>query len=144
MSKEVREVSPGIFKVVPEQLEFDFEEVTTVYEAIPIEVHDEAPRGLPTDDKSRKGMPIFRGPLMYFPDALLAVAAVCKAGNDQHNPGEPMHWERGKSMEQMDTALRHMMDHGLGNLKDSDGQWHIAKAAWRLLAELQLTIEGSR
>lgn len=96
---------------------------------------------LPTDDKARKGLPIFRGPLMYFPDALLAVAAVCKAGNDQHNPGEPLHWAREKSTEQLDTALRHMMDHGMGNTLDTDGMYHLAKAAWRILAELQLTIE---
>lgn len=96
---------------------------------------------LPTDDKARKGLPIFRGPLMYFPDALLALAAVCKIGNDQHNPGEPLQWAREKSTEQMDTALRHMMDHGLGNTQDIDGAWHLAKAAWRILAELQLTIE---
>ncbi len=99
---------------------------------------------LPTDDKLRKGLPIFRGPLMYFPDALLALAAVCKAGNDQHNPGEPLHWAREKSTEQMDTALRHMMDHGLGVSVDTDGMWHLAKAAWRILAELQLTIEKAQ
>ncbi len=96
---------------------------------------------LPTDDAARKNLPIFRGPILYFPDALLALAAVCKAGNDQHNPGEPMHWAREKSTEQMDTALRHMMDHGMGVTVDTDGQWHLAKAAWRILAELQLTIE---
>jgi hypothetical protein len=96
---------------------------------------------LPTDDKGRKALPVFRGPLMYFPDAILAIAAVCKAGNDQYNPGQPLHWAREKSTEQMDTALRHMMDHGMGNTKDVDGTYHLAKAAWRLLAELQLTIE---
>lgn len=96
---------------------------------------------LPTDDKARKGLPIFRGPLMYFPDAMLALAAVCKIGNDQHNPGEPLRWAREKSTEQMDTALRHMMDHGLGATQDIDGAWHLAKAAWRILAELQITIE---
>lgn len=99
---------------------------------------------LPTDDKARKALPIFRGPLMYFPDALLAIAAVCKAGNDQHNPGEPLHWAREKSVEQLDTAMRHMMDHGLGNRLDTDGTWHLAKAAWRLLAELQLSIEEAQ
>lgn len=99
---------------------------------------------LPTDDKSRKALPVFRGPLMYFPDAILEIAAVCKTGNDQHNPGEPLHWARGKSTEQMDTALRHMMDHGMGTSKDIDGRYHLAKAAWRLLAELQLTIEKDR
>lgn len=109
------------------------------------EVDDHAePRGLPKGDADRKALPIFRGPLMYFPDALLAVADVCKKGNDQHNPGQPMHWAREKSTEQMDTALRHMMDHGLGVHKDTDNTWHLAKAAWRILAELQLTIEKSR
>ena len=97
---------------------------------------------LPTDDAGRKALPVFRGPLMYFPDAFLAIAAVCKAGNDQHNPGQPLHWAREKSTEQMDTALRHMMDHGTGNTRDVDGTYHLAKAAWRLLAELQLTIEA--
>lgn len=101
-------------------------------------------KGLPTDDASRKGLPIFRGPLMYFPDAMLALAAVCKVGNDQHNPGQPLHWAREKSTEQMDTALRHMIDHGLGNTKDVDGTYHMAKAVWRCLAELQLTIEKDR
>ncbi len=95
---------------------------------------------LPTDDKARKELPVFTGPLMYFPDAIAEVARVCKIGNDQHNPGEPMHWARGKSMDQMNTALRHMMDHGTGNTKDGDA-YHLAKAAWRILAELQLTIE---
>lgn len=101
----------------------------------------EVPPKLPTDDAARKSLPVFRGPLMYFPNALLEVARVCKVGNDQHNPGQPMHWARGKSTEQMDTALRHMMDHGLGNTRDIDGTYHLAKAAWRILAELQLTIE---
>lgn len=96
---------------------------------------------LPTDDKARKALPIFRGPISYFPDALLELARVCKAGNDQHNPGEPLHWAREKSVEQMDTAMRHMMDHGTGNPVDVDNTYHLAKAAWRLLAELQLTIE---
>jgi hypothetical protein len=99
---------------------------------------------LPTDDKSRKALPIFTGPLMYFPDALLAIAAVCKAGNDQHNPGEPLHWAREKSTDQLNTALRHMMDHGGGTRLDVDGTWHLAKAAWRLLAELQLSIEEAQ
>lgn len=99
---------------------------------------------LPTDDKSRKALPIFRGVMMYFPDALLAVAEVSRIGNDQHNPGQPLHWAREKSIEQMDTALRHQMDHGTGVFKDTDGTWHLAKAIWRLAAELQLTIEAHR
>jgi Domain of unknown function (DUF5664) len=99
---------------------------------------------LPTDDKARKSLPIFDGFLMYFPDACLAVADVSMKGNAQHNPGEPLHWARGKSMDQMNTALRHMMDHGMGNLKDVDDTYHLAKAAWRILAALQLAIEAHK
>jgi hypothetical protein len=34
-----------------------------------------------------------------------------------------------------------MLDHGAGLIKDDDGTYHLAKAVWRLCAELQLTIE---
>ena len=97
---------------------------------------------LPTTDAERKAIPVWDGCVMYFPKALLAIAAVSKAGNDQHNPGEPLHWARGKSMDQMNTAMRHMMDHGVGTVLDTDGQRHLAKAAWRILAALELSIEG--
>lgn len=99
---------------------------------------------LPTTDAERKALPLWTGVVMYFPDALLAVAAVSKAGNDQHNPGEPLHWQRDKSTDQMNTASRHMLDHSLGNRKDEDGTYHLAKAAWRLLAALQLAIEADQ
>lgn len=102
------------------------------------------PQLFPESAQGRKDHPIFTGVMMYFPDAIAAVAAVSKAGNDQHNPGQPLHWAREKSTDQMDTATRHMMDHGVGHTKDSDGKYHLAKAAWRTLAELQLTIEKER
>jgi hypothetical protein len=113
-----------------------------------------------TDYEGRKAIPIFEGVVMYFPKALAAVAEVSHAGNQQHNPGEPLHWARGKSMDQYNTALRHMMDHRMGGgrldpqqegqeinngwrmeTRDKDGVRHLAKAAWRILAALQLTIE---
>lgn len=100
--------------------------------------------GLPTDADRRKQLPIFTGLLMYFPDAMLAVSEVSRIGNEQHNPGEPMHWAREKSTDQLNTALRHMMDHGVGNHHDTDGTYHLAKAIWRLAAELQLTIEREK
>lgn len=96
---------------------------------------------LPTSDEDRKALPIWDGVVMYFPDALAAIAAVSKAGNDQHNPGEPLHWARGKSMDQMNTAFRHMLDHGVGRRYDGKER-HLAKAAWRILAALQLDIEA--
>jgi hypothetical protein len=79
---------------------------------------------------------------MYFPLALAEIAKVSVAGNTQHNGNAKLHWARGKSMDQLNTCVRHMMDHGMGNTKDTDGCYHMAKAAWRALAELQLTIEA--
>lgn len=93
---------------------------------------------LPTDPKERKGIPLASGVLDYFPDALAAVAALSKAGNDQHNPGQPLHWSRGKSTDHADTILRHLMERGT---LDTDGIRHSAKAAWRALALLQVEIE---
>jgi 5'(3')-deoxyribonucleotidase len=93
---------------------------------------------LPTDAATRKGIPIFTGVIDYFPNALAEIAAVSKAGNDQHNPGQPLHWARGKSMDHVDTAVRHMMERGT---RDTDGMRHMAKAAWRCLAELQQECE---
>jgi hypothetical protein len=70
--------------------------------------------GLPVADSDRKQFPIWSGVLMYFPDAMAAVAEVSKIGNDQHNPGEPLHWARDKSTDQMNPAIRHMLDHARG------------------------------
>ena len=95
---------------------------------------------LPTDPKERKKIPIYSGVLKYFPDAIAAVAAVSFAGNEQHNPGEPLHWARHKSTDQEDTLARHLMEAGS---IDSDGHRHSAKAAWRDLAILQLEIEAA-
>lgn len=96
---------------------------------------------LPKGYEERKALPVFDGVIMYFPDAIAAIAAVSVAGNQQHNPGEPLHWARGKSMDQFNTAVRHMMDHRLGQRYDDDKTRHLAKAAWRILAALQLDIE---
>ena len=96
---------------------------------------------LPTDPKERKKHPVATGVLDYFPDALVAIAHVSWAGNEQHNPGEPLHWARGKSMDQDDTIIRHFLQRGT---RDSDGLRHSAKMAWRALALLQLEIEGER
>ena len=100
---------------------------------------------LPTEDKERKAMPLWTFLMEYFPDAFLAVFGVAKAGNDQHNgPGTPLRWAREKSKDQMNTAFRHMWDYGRGVKKDTDGQYHLAKAIWRLSAQLQLDIEQDR
>jgi hypothetical protein len=97
---------------------------------------------LPTDDKARKRLQMFTYLMEYFPDAFLAEVEVAVAGNEQHNPGQPLHWAREKSKDQLNTAFRHLWDHARGTKKDIDGQWHLAKAIWRLKAQLQLEIEA--
>jgi len=98
---------------------------------------------LPTDAKARKNLPVCTGFLYYFPDTIVEVARVSWVGNEQHNPGQPLHWARGKSTDQMDSAVRHIMDH-IENPIDTDGTYHLAKAIWRLSAELQLLKERER
>ena len=94
---------------------------------------------VPTNAKERKNLPVTTGVLDYFPDALLAVAAVSKAGNDQHNPGEPLHWAKEKSADHADCIVRHLIDRGK---LDVDGRLHSAKLAWRALALLQIELEA--
>jgi hypothetical protein len=96
---------------------------------------------LPTDYKARKALPLYTFLTQYFPDAIVELVKVSVAGNEQHNPGEPLHWERSKSQDQLNTAMRHQFDHGAGRVYDEDGTMHLAKAAWRLLAEIQLISE---
>lgn len=72
------------------------------------------------------------------------VAKVSYIGNEQHNPGEPLHWARGKSMDQEDCIMRHLVDHASGNEIDEDGVPHLAKVAWRSLASLQLYLEKNK
>jgi hypothetical protein len=100
--------------------------------------------GLPTSDKERKRLQIWTYQFDYFPDAFLAELGVAIAGNEQHNPGQPLHWAREKSTDHLNTAARHQWDHGRGVIKDTDGQYHLAKAIWRLKAALQLQIEADR
>ena len=91
----------------------------------------------------RKSTPIYSGVVKYFPRALAAVARVSKSGNDQHNPGQPLHWAKEKSTDHEDCIMRHLTDHASGEPHDDDGQLHLAKVAWRALAALQTYLEKS-
>lgn len=94
-----------------------------------------------TEAEQRKKTPLYRGCFAYFPDALAEVARLSYAANEQHNPGEPIHWAREKSTDHPDCLLRHLLDAGT---VDSDGQRHTAKVAWRALAMLQLELEEGK
>lgn len=93
------------------------------------------------DSQQRKNTPIFSGVMRYFPDALAAVARVSKAGNDKHNPGEPLHWARDKSTDHGDCIARHQIE--FDGVDEETGEFHAAQVAWRALAQLQL-LEESR
>lgn len=86
--------------------------------------------------KSRKDIPVFSGVLKYFPNALKEVAKCSKAGNDQHHPDKPLHWDMDKSKDEYDALTRHLIDHTI-NPMDDDGVLHLAKVAWRGLAGLE-------
>jgi hypothetical protein len=91
---------------------------------------------LPTDSTERKSIPLLSGCLRYFPAALAGVARISKAGNDKHNPGEPLHHARGKSMDHGDCILRHLVDLQ-DHLSAGNESQAIAEAdaiCWRALA----------
>ena len=93
---------------------------------------------LPTDAQERKQIPIVSGVLDYFPLAIAEVAKCSWAGNQQHHPDKPLHWDKTKSTDNADCIGRHLIDRGKF---DTDGQRHSAKLAWRALALLQLELE---
>jgi hypothetical protein len=93
------------------------------------------------DAQKRKATPVFSGVLSYFPDALKEISRVSQAGNDQHHKGEPLHWDRSKSTDELDALTRHLIDHASGKPIDTDGQLHMAKVCWRALAYLQKYLE---
>lgn len=124
----------------PYPWESDYPKNGTVVRDVPGIIAKKKPV-LPVDAKERKGVPLCTGVLDYFPDALAEVAILSKAGNDQHNPGQPLHWAKEKSTDHADCLLRHQIDRGT---RDSDGQRHSTKVAWRALAQLQTEIEAER
>jgi len=87
---------------------------------------------LPTDAAERKAVPLYSGLFEYFPDSLIAVAKLSFIGNEQHHPGEPLHWDKNKSTDELDALLRHMMD----------AEWDAV--AWRSLANYQRRADHAR
>lgn len=107
----------------------------------------EAHTTLPQDSAQRKEYPLYSGPVKYFPAALAEVAKVCHRGNQKHNPGEPLHWARGKSTDQEDCILRHLIDlcedYGRGVGRDENGVPQVGYIAWRALALAQIWLEDN-
>ena len=95
-----------------------------------------------TKAEERKSQPVFSGVLAYFPDVFAEISKASLAGNKQHLEGQPLHWDRTKSKDQLDAALRHLIDHARGDTYDDDGVMHLAKSVWRLMAQIQLIKEN--
>jgi hypothetical protein len=98
---------------------------------------------LPTDSNERKNVPLLGGCYRYFPAALAGVAKHSKAGNDKHNPGEPLHHARGKSMDHEECIARHLMDvqdmqaavqRGVGGFSTEQILAEANALCWRALA----------
>jgi hypothetical protein len=74
-----------------------------------------------------------------FSAALAAVAQVSWHGNEKHNPGQPLHHARGKSMDHPDCIARHHVERG-----GFDGPMrHSACKLWRGLAAWQESLEAA-
>ncbi|MCC2626585.1 MAG: hypothetical protein K0S14_235 [Thermomicrobiales bacterium] len=91
----------------------------------------------PEGAEARNKLPL-AAVLDYFPLALIEIAKVIQVGNDQHNPGEPVHWAREKSTDHGNKMLRHYMERGK---MDTDNTRHAGKMAWRALALLETELE---
>ena len=89
-----------------------------------------------SEAQKRKDTPVFSGVLKYFPNALKEISKCSKAGNDQHHPDKPLHWDMDKSKDEYDALTRHLIDHTI-NPVDTDGILHLTKVAWRALAGLE-------
>lgn len=96
---------------------------------------------LPDTSAERKAIPMTTGVLDYFPAAIAEVAKVSKAGNEKHNPGQPLHHSRGKSTDHADSILRHLAERG--GIDADTGVRHTAELAWRALALLQEELEAA-
>jgi hypothetical protein len=95
----------------------------------------------PVDPGERKRIPLCSGCLDYFPAALAEIARISHIGNDQHNPGQPLHWERDKSRDHADCIARHLLERGTWDESGSAPVRHSAALAWRALALLQEELE---
>ena len=133
----------NVYRLIPVTKQGDNDE--TGWKAVQAEAKAQtavqAKAGLPTDAKARKNIPIATGFIDYFPLAIAAVAEVSKAGNDQHNPGQPLHWDRSKSGDEADALMRHFVERGK---LDKDGLRHSAKLCWRACALLEKELEAEK
>lgn len=94
----------------------------------------------PRNSAERKAEPIHSGVMMYFPDALAAIARHSKKANVKHNgPEAPLGWTRGKSNDHQDCEARHSLTPDEVDVET--GEIEAVGRTWRSLADLQLREE---
>lgn len=91
----------------------------------------------PEDSEERKTYPVYSGFLRYFPAAVAAVAHHSYLGNEKHNPGQPLHWDRAKSGDEKDALCRHLMESEVAGYEHE-----LVGMAWRAMADLQKYLES--
>ena len=125
-------VSYDSLENLPEGITTEYGDYQVDYEVVsPVSKHAE-----------RKATPVFSGVLKYFPKAIKYVSQVSKAGNDQHHPNKPLHWDKSKSTDEPDALVRHLIDHSIDPV-DDDGMLHAGKVAWRALALLERYLDDN-
>jgi hypothetical protein len=93
---------------------------------------------------SAKTHPIVTGLLDYAPNAIAAIAAHSKYGNDKHNgPGTPLRWSFHRSTHHADAVLTHLLQRG--TIDPETGKTHTIAFAWRaiMLLETELLAGGA-
>lgn len=100
----------------------------------------------PTSRAERKDTPVYSGFMKYFPLAIVAVSQLSKSANEVHNPGQPLHWSKGKSNDHRDCLGRHMLELDDYDVEaDHDYHYlHAVKAFWRAGAILQEILETGK
>lgn len=112
---------------------------TTPLQNVMMSVPDGKEFNKPYPIKNRKDYPVYTGVVKYFPDALMEISRVSCIGNKQHHADEPLHWDKSKSPDHLDSLFRHLIE---ADDLDDDGILHLAKVAWRALAALQIKLEN--
>lgn len=89
---------------------------------------------------NRKAEPVYSGVIAYFPRTMRALSRISKAGNDKHNPGEPLHWSPEKSTDHPDCTQRHMLTPY--EIDPDTLELHLVHVAWRALAWTETVLEA--
>jgi len=96
------------------------------------------------NSQERKERPVALGFLTYFPDAIMETSYHSFLANDKHNPNTPVHWDKSKSQDNLDSLVRHIIDYQKGERYDDDGLKILTAISWRAMAFVQIELEKEK